>query len=101
VVRQLSAPRGADYLGHYPGTLLDQLTPAMSPFVRLEVGRARVVPYASRMLGSFIHTYLEDQSMLTDYTDNRPVAVGRVEQDVDVDREAQRLRGSRAAEGGA
>jgi hypothetical protein len=67
--------RGADYLGHYPGTLLDQLTPAMSPFVRLEVGRARVVPYASRMLGSFIHTYLEDQSMLTDYTDNRPVAV--------------------------
>jgi hypothetical protein len=67
--------RGADYLGHYPGTLLEQLAPAMSPFVRLEVGRARVVPYVSRGLGSFVHTHLEKLNMLADYADNRPAAV--------------------------
>ena len=37
-----------DYLGHYPGTLIDHLITAMSPFVRLEVGRARVVPSVER-----------------------------------------------------
>jgi len=67
--------RGADYLGRYPGLLLDQLAPAMSPFVRLEVGRARVVPHVERSLGSFVHTYLVDQGMLADYADNRPAAV--------------------------
>lgn len=67
--------RGADYLGYYPGALLDQLAPAMSPFVRLEVGRARVVPHVERPLGSFVHTYLADQGMLADYDDNRPAAV--------------------------
>lgn len=67
--------RGADYLGYYPGTMLDKLSPAMSPFVRLEVGRARVVPYVSCDLGSFVHTYLIRRSTLADYVDNRPVAV--------------------------
>ncbi len=67
--------RGADYLGHYPGTLLVQLAPAMSPFVRLEVGRARVVPYVSRRLDSFVHTHLSKQRMLVNYVDNRPMAV--------------------------
>lgn len=67
--------RGADYLGHYPGVLLEQLAPAMSPFVRLEVGRARVVPHVERPLGSFVHTYLADQGLLADYDDNRPAAV--------------------------
>jgi len=67
--------RGADYLGRYPGALLDQLAPAMSPFVRLEVGRARVVPHVARPLGSFVHTYLVDHDMLANYTDNRPATV--------------------------
>ena len=67
--------RGADYLGHYPGAPLDELAPAMSPFVRLEVGRARVVPHVERSLGSFVHTCLVGRSMLADYTDNRPAAV--------------------------
>lgn len=67
--------RGADYLGHYPGALLEQLAPAMSPFVRLEVGRARVVPYVSQRLGSFVHSHLTKQNMLFDYSDNRPMAV--------------------------
>lgn len=67
--------RSADYLAHYPGTLLDQLAPAMSPFVRLEVGCARVVPHVERQLSSFIHDYLADQGMIADHTDNRPAAV--------------------------
>jgi hypothetical protein len=66
---------GANDLGHYPGALLEQPASGMSPFARLEVGRARVVPFVSRKLGSFVHTYLEDQSMLADYADYRPVAV--------------------------
>ena len=67
--------RGADYVGHYPGALLEQLAPTMSSFVRLEVGRARVLPYVLRRLDSFVHTYLEDHGMLTDYAGNRPVDV--------------------------
>ena len=47
----------------------------MSPFVRLEVGRARVVPCVSRGLGSFVHTRLAKQNMLADYADNQPAAV--------------------------
>lgn len=67
--------RGAEYLGHYPGMLLDQLAPAMSPFVRLEVGYARVVPHVERPIGSFVHAYLEDHGMLADFSDNRPAVV--------------------------
>lgn len=67
--------RCADYLGHYPGALLDQLAPSMSPFVRLEVGRARVVPHTEQRIGSFVHTYLADRAMLGDYIDNHPGAV--------------------------
>lgn len=70
--------RGADYLGHYPGALLDKLAPSMSPFVRLEVGRARVVPYVERALGSFVHTYLDEHDMLAGDVDNRPAAVNCV-----------------------
>lgn len=67
--------RGADYLGHYPGVRLDQIAPAMSPFVRLEVGHARVVPHVEKMLSSFVHDYLDAHGMLGDYEDNRPRAV--------------------------
>jgi hypothetical protein len=67
--------RGADYLGYYPGTLLEELPAPMSPFVRLEVGRARVVPYVERRLSSFVHDYLEREGMMGEYEDNRPHAV--------------------------
>ena len=67
--------RGADYLGHYPGALLAQLAPTMSPFIRLEVGRARVVPHVTRPLTSFVHETLVRQGLLGDYDDNRPAAV--------------------------
>ena len=64
--------RGADYLGHYPGIRQKQLAPAMSPFVRLEVGHARVEPHVERTLSSFVHDYLDAQGMLSDYEENRP-----------------------------
>jgi len=67
--------RGADYLAHYPGTLLTELAPAMSPFVRLEIGRARVVPHVQKSLTSFVHSHIERQGMLGDYDDNRPASV--------------------------
>jgi hypothetical protein len=67
--------RSADYLGHYPGALLDQLVPAMSPFVRLEVGRARVVPHVQESISSFVHAHLDSQGMLGDFDDNRPASV--------------------------
>jgi hypothetical protein len=47
----------------------------MSPFVRLEVGRARVVPHVQRSLTSFVHAHLEEQGQLADFVDNRPVGV--------------------------
>jgi hypothetical protein len=64
--------RGADYLGHYPGIRQKQLAPAMSPFVRLEVGHARVVPHVEMTLSSFVHDYLDAQGMLSHYEENRP-----------------------------
>src|SRR5262249_11993971 len=67
--------RGADYLGRYPGALLSALPPAMSPFIRFEVGRARVVPFVERPLSSFVHDYLERQGLVGDYLDNRSHAV--------------------------
>ncbi len=43
--------------------------------MRLEVGRARVVPYVERRLSSFVHDYLERQGIMGEYEDNRPQAV--------------------------
>lgn len=67
--------RGVDYLAYYPGTLLTELGPALSPFVRLEIGSARVVPHVPRLLTSFVHEHLETLGLLADYIDNRPVSV--------------------------
>ncbi|MEE9318935.1 MAG: nucleotidyl transferase AbiEii/AbiGii toxin family protein [Granulosicoccus sp.] len=70
-----SRGRGADYLGHYPGIRQQQLAPAMSPFVRLEVGHARVVPHVDMPLKSFVHDHLNNMNMMSDYKDNRPLSV--------------------------
>jgi len=67
--------RGADYLARYPGALLAELGPAMRPFVRLEIGRARVEPHVQKSLGSFVHAHLEQQGLFGDYEDNRPAGV--------------------------
>ncbi|MCK6528730.1 nucleotidyl transferase AbiEii/AbiGii toxin family protein [Myxococcota bacterium] len=67
--------RAADYIGHYPGVRVTGLPSAVSPFVRFEVGRARVVPFALMPLTSFVHDHLERLGMSDDYVDNRPRAV--------------------------
>lgn len=73
--RQDKQARGVDLIGRYPGVLLDQLAPTMSPFVRFEIGRARVVPFVELPLTSFVHDVLERQGQLSSYTDNRPRSV--------------------------
>lgn len=67
--------RSADYIGRYLGAHLEGLPSAMSPFVRFEVGRARVVPFVEMPMTSFVHDHLERHAMLGDYLDNRPRAV--------------------------
>ena len=73
--RQEKFARAADYVGRYPGAHVTGLPSAMSPFVRFEVGRARVVPYALMPLTSFVHDHLARLGMSDDYVDNRPRAV--------------------------
>lgn len=67
--------RAADYIARYPGRLVEALPSVMSPFVRFEVGRARVVPFVEVPLSSFVHDYLEGKHMMDEYLDNRPTAV--------------------------
>ncbi|HOA12868.1 MAG TPA: nucleotidyl transferase AbiEii/AbiGii toxin family protein [Myxococcota bacterium] len=67
--------RSADYLARYPGALLAELSQTMSPFVRLEVGHARVVPCVRRPLDSFVHAQLVQLNLLDEYEDNRPLDV--------------------------
>jgi len=64
--------RAADYIGRYPGVGLTDLPSAMSPFIRFEVGRARVVPFVTMAMTSFVHDHLERLEMIDDYVDNRP-----------------------------
>ena len=64
--------RGADYLGRYPGVFVANLPGAMSPSVRFEVGRARVVPFVAQPISSFVHDHLAHLGLLGEYTDNRP-----------------------------
>jgi hypothetical protein len=67
--------RSADILLHYPGRHLSELGRTMSPFVRLEVGDARVVPFVPCNLTSFIHEKLAEQNQLANFIDNRPQGV--------------------------
>lgn len=64
--------RGADYACRYPGLLLDDLSAAVSPYVRLEVGHARVAPCVRMPLSSFVHDHMKELGMLGNYEDNRP-----------------------------
>jgi len=68
--------RSADILIHYPGRHLSELGKTMFPFVRLEVGDARVVPFIPCNLTSFIHEKLAEQNQLANFIDNRSVGDG-------------------------
>lgn len=67
--------RAAAFEVRYPARHADSLHQDMRPFVLLEVGRARVVPFVSRRLTSWVHDYLARGGYLSEYTDNRPAAV--------------------------
>jgi hypothetical protein len=64
--------RAANFRVQYPGAFLESLDAAMSRFVRLEVGGARVTPSIERNLSSFLHDHLAATSMVGEYFDNRP-----------------------------
>lgn len=66
--------RSAMYEVAYPHLHADVLPAAMRPFVLLEVGRARVVPFVERPLFSWVHDHAEKTGM-GDLVDNRPTAV--------------------------
>lgn len=67
--------RSGDYRCKYPSDDLDDLPPAISPFVRLEVGRARVEPHVDRAISSFIHEHLVAEELIAGYHDTRLQAV--------------------------
>ncbi|MCX7411859.1 MAG: nucleotidyl transferase AbiEii/AbiGii toxin family protein [Planctomycetia bacterium] len=75
LTREDKYARGADYLGRYPGVFAANLPSAMSPSVRYEVGRARVVPFFERPVTSFVHQHLDRVGMIGEFIDNRPLAV--------------------------
>jgi hypothetical protein len=64
--------RGASYRARYPGRFIEELHPAMRPFVLLEVGTARVTPFVARTIVSFVHDWLERHGRIAEYEDNRP-----------------------------
>jgi hypothetical protein len=67
--------RGANLRVLYPGRHLGDLQGVLSPFVRLEVGSARVTPFVERDLTSFVHEKLVAQDQLGFFADNRPMGV--------------------------
>jgi hypothetical protein len=75
VSRQDAQARAADYIGRYTGAFNAGLPSVMSPFIRFEVGRARVVPCVPMPITSFVHQYLEQLGLRGDYVDNRPLHV--------------------------
>lgn len=68
------AYRSATLRVTYPGRHLADLR-AMAPFVRLEVGSARVTPLVPRDMTSFVHEKLAALGQIGDFADNRPRGV--------------------------
>jgi hypothetical protein len=69
------ACRSANLQVLYANTQLDDLPDVLKPFVLLEVGDARVTPFVSCTMTSFVHEHLESISLLADFQDNRPKSV--------------------------
>ena len=59
----------------YPALHNLSLPVDMSPFVLLEVGRARVVPFVPRDLSSWVHDHLVQIGAIGEFIDNRPRGV--------------------------
>jgi hypothetical protein len=56
------------YPAHHDPSLLG----SMRPYVLLEVGQARVVPFVERPISSWVHDHLNATGLGGDFTDNRP-----------------------------
>jgi hypothetical protein len=67
--------RAADIQVLYRALHASILPSALKPYVLIEVGSARVVPFVPRDLSSFVHDHLVAAGLASDYTDNRPRSV--------------------------
>lgn len=67
--------RGAEIQVRYPGRRMERLGADMKPYVLLEVGSARVVPFVPCDLTSFVHEELASQGQLASFRENRPLGV--------------------------
>ena len=72
---EAQAWRTADLQVFYPALHSATLPSGMKPYVLLEVGSARVVPFVARDLTSFVHDHLTEMGLASDYDDNRPHTV--------------------------
>lgn len=72
---EAQAWRTAEIRALYPAMHTATLPAGMRPYVLLEVGSARVVPFVARDLTSFVHEQLAATGLATEYADNRPRAV--------------------------
>lgn len=70
-----SSLRSAGLRVRYPGHHLGDLGAVFRPFVLLEIGHARVVPFVMRDLSSFVHDHLDRIGERANYEDNRPQKV--------------------------
>ena len=59
----------------YPGAYVVELGPAIRPWVRLEVGSARVTPSLDRPVSSWLHDHAVSVGALDGLVDNRPPPV--------------------------
>ena len=67
--------RTAEYRVLYPGLFVGRIVPPMRPFVLLEVGDARVVPFVERPIASWVHDTLRARGLLAGFVDNEPKAI--------------------------
>lgn len=70
---QDEAMRAANIECTYLGAFKDRLSHPFKPFILLEVGSARVTPFVSRRISSFVHDFLERGGLLDGYDDPRPI----------------------------
>lgn len=69
---EAQAWRAADLQVLYPALHAATLPSGMKPYVLLEIGSARVVPFVPRDLTSFVHDHLAEIGLASGYDDNRP-----------------------------
>ncbi|NQW63088.1 MAG: nucleotidyl transferase AbiEii/AbiGii toxin family protein [Deltaproteobacteria bacterium] len=63
--------RGASFRVTYPSTYAGELPPEISAHILLEVGNARVTPFVTRDISSWVHDGLEGSGFKAEFRDNR------------------------------